>query len=88
MATAPLHRRHAIVTGGSRGIGLAIAQALLDMGARVSIMGRDAAVLDTAVSLLQKHGDVAGMVVDVALRPSVEQAFLRPECVSARRTYW
>ncbi|NYT78742.1 SDR family oxidoreductase [Alcaligenaceae bacterium] len=75
MATAPLHRRHAIVTGGSRGIGLAIAQALLDMGARVSIMGRDAAALDTAVSLLQKHGDVAGMVVDVALRPSVEQAF-------------
>ncbi|MFT0544793.1 SDR family NAD(P)-dependent oxidoreductase [Allopusillimonas ginsengisoli] len=75
MAEAILQGRHAIVTGGSRGIGLAIAQALLDMGARVSIMGRDAAALDVAVAALQKHGDVAGMAVDVAQRASVQQAF-------------
>lgn len=75
MARAALHMRHAVVTGGSRGIGLAVAQALLDLGARVSIMGRDAATLDSAVAALLKHGDVAGMVVDVAQRTSVQQAF-------------
>lgn len=75
MARSPLHMRHAIVTGGSRGIGLAVARALLDMGARVSIMGRDAAVLDAAVAQLLKHGDAAGMVADVSQRTSVQQAF-------------
>src|SRR4051812_19889383 len=46
--TADLSGRVALVTGGSRGIGLAIAGALLDAGARVSITGRTAAKLDEA----------------------------------------
>jgi 3-oxoacyl-[acyl-carrier protein] reductase len=46
--TADLTGRVALVTGGSRGIGLAIAAALLDAGARVSITGRTAATLDDA----------------------------------------
>jgi NAD(P)-dependent dehydrogenase (short-subunit alcohol dehydrogenase family) len=37
---AELAGRHAIVTGGGRGIGAAIAQALRDAGARVTVMGR------------------------------------------------
>ena len=40
----------AIVTGGSRGIGLAIAAAFLERGARVAIAGRDQKSLDAAVS--------------------------------------
>jgi NAD(P)-dependent dehydrogenase (short-subunit alcohol dehydrogenase family) len=36
-----LSGRHALVTGGTRGIGLAIAQRLLEEGARVAITGRD-----------------------------------------------
>ena len=40
----------AVVTGGSRGIGLAIAAAFLERGARVVIAGRDQKSLDTAVS--------------------------------------
>ncbi len=39
----------ALVTGGSRGIGLAIAQALTQAGCGVTIMGRHAASLDEAV---------------------------------------
>ena len=38
--------QHAIVTGGARGIGAAIATALAQAGARVTIMGRDQAKLD------------------------------------------
>ena len=39
----------ALVTGGSKGIGLAIAQALAAAGAHVVITGRDQAALDAAV---------------------------------------
>jgi 3-oxoacyl-[acyl-carrier protein] reductase len=46
--TPDLTGRVALVTGGSRGIGLAIARALLDAGARVSITARTAAKLDEA----------------------------------------
>ena len=42
----------AIVTGASRGIGLAIAQRLVNDGARVVITGRDQAALDHAVAEL------------------------------------
>src|SRR5215471_3496106 len=55
----------AIVTGGSKGIGLAIARALLDRGGQVSITGRDAAALADAARtlgagdrLLTVRGDV------------------------------
>lgn len=42
--------KHALVTGGGRGIGRAIALALVEAGARVSIIGRDQARLETAVA--------------------------------------
>jgi 3-oxoacyl-[acyl-carrier protein] reductase len=46
----------ALVTGASRGIGLAIAQRLGRMGARVSICARDPARLDEATSRLRNEG--------------------------------
>jgi NAD(P)-dependent dehydrogenase (short-subunit alcohol dehydrogenase family) len=42
----------ALVTGGSRGIGYAIAEALLDEGANVFICGRDASTVKSAVARL------------------------------------
>jgi NAD(P)-dependent dehydrogenase (short-subunit alcohol dehydrogenase family) len=41
--------RHALVTGGGRGIGAAIAAALSVAGARVTVLGRDAAALRAMV---------------------------------------
>lgn len=55
----------AIVTGASRGIGLAIAKALVDRGDRVLITGRDAAALDAAAAELGDHAiAVAGRAHD------------------------
>ena len=44
------HSPHALVTGGGRGIGLAIASALTQTGATVTILGRDLATLERAVA--------------------------------------
>ncbi len=43
-----LRNRTALITGGSSGIGLAIAKALVDAGSRVAITGRDEARLNAA----------------------------------------
>jgi NAD(P)-dependent dehydrogenase (short-subunit alcohol dehydrogenase family) len=71
--------RHAIVTGGSRGIGAAIASELARRGAAVTIMGRDRAALDgTAAALAEEHGvPVAAIPCDVVDDVIVQSAFSR-----------
>jgi NAD(P)-dependent dehydrogenase (short-subunit alcohol dehydrogenase family) len=46
----------AVVTGGGRGIGRAIANGLAEAGADVAVIGRDADVLDSAVAEVGGHG--------------------------------
>lgn len=48
-----LQGRHALVTGGGRGIGAAIARRLLEEGASVTLVGRDCTVLDAAMQALE-----------------------------------
>ncbi|WP_459616830.1 SDR family NAD(P)-dependent oxidoreductase [Bordetella sp. 2513F-2] len=71
----PLAGRHAVVTGGARGIGLACARALLARGADVTLMGRDAQALRTAADGLGAAGRVAVAAADVADAQAVAQAF-------------
>ncbi|MBE9499673.1 SDR family NAD(P)-dependent oxidoreductase [Streptomyces sp. AA1529] len=64
----------ALVTGGTSGIGLAIAQALLQDGLKVVVTGRDTGKLDTAVRSLKMEDDwfdVAGYACDVRDRGAV-----------------
>jgi len=68
--------RHALVTGGSRGIGLAIAGQLLEMGARVTLMGRDEEALRTAAGQLagEASDSVAWVAGDIASHDDVQRA--------------
>ncbi|MBK0111264.1 MULTISPECIES: SDR family NAD(P)-dependent oxidoreductase [unclassified Delftia] len=78
-----LEGRHALVTGGARGIGLACARALLARGARVTLLGRDGAALEAAVRELGGTAQTAQMVqsvqADIADEASVRQAFAQAE---------
>ncbi len=68
-----LQGRHAVVTGGGSGIGAAIARALVDAGARVSLVGRRVDALQAVAAGL---GDAAACVsCDVADEASVVRAF-------------
>ncbi len=62
-----LDGRTALVTGGSRGIGLAVATGLARAGATVVLLARDAPRLEQVVGDLVAEGlDVTGRAVDVA----------------------
>ncbi len=79
----PLLGFHAVVTGGSRGIGLAIATGLVHAGASVTIMGRDETRLRVACESLSMHGlQAVSVVVDVASETAVHTAFAK-----ARETF-
>jgi 3-dehydrosphinganine reductase len=71
-ATAPL----ALVTGGSSGIGLALAEALQRRGCQVVVIGRDPARLAAALARLQPLGRVApeALALDVGDAAAVELA--------------
>lgn len=70
----PLAGKHAVVTGGSRGIGLAIAEALLEQGAAVTITGRIEESLQKALAQLHSKGSVSYVVMDVSDPASVQKA--------------
>jgi NAD(P)-dependent dehydrogenase (short-subunit alcohol dehydrogenase family) len=65
---------HAIVTGGTAGIGHAIARQLAAEGAAVTITGRSESVHDVAASLQSEglHRSVTGVVADVGAAEGVE----------------
>jgi NAD(P)-dependent dehydrogenase (short-subunit alcohol dehydrogenase family) len=57
--------QRAVVTGASRGIGAAIADALVDAGAAVALLGREAGTLNVVRDRLAARGTVVTQVADV-----------------------
>ena len=64
-----LSGRVALVTGGSRGLGLQIAEALGEMGAKLAISARKKDELDQAVSHL--GGNASAFVADIGKRETI-----------------
>lgn len=75
--TRPLKDMHAVVTGGGRGIGAAIAQQLMGAGARVTLMGRSLANLQQQMRKLKTLGEVQVYSADVRDKGAVTDAFAR-----------
>jgi NAD(P)-dependent dehydrogenase (short-subunit alcohol dehydrogenase family) len=61
-----LSGKHALVTGGTRGIGMMIARGLLQAGARVVISSRKADTCAEAQHLLSEFGDVQAIPADLS----------------------
>lgn len=85
MANSQLSEKIAVITGGGRGIGAAIAQKLAALGATVVICGRDRSRLDQSARGIRETGARAeAMICDVtdpksvtALADHVQQTFAR-----------
>jgi len=66
----------ALITGGAKGIGLAISHELINDGWNVVITGRDAAAIKIAVAGLgSSRGKAVGKVMDVRDRASIDAVF-------------
>ncbi|WP_137890699.1 SDR family NAD(P)-dependent oxidoreductase [Ramlibacter sp. 2FC] len=72
-----LNGRHAVITGGAAGLGLAIAQRMLASGARVTLWDRDPQALACAAG--QLGAGVRTVAVDVSEHASVVQAVAQTE---------
>jgi NAD(P)-dependent dehydrogenase (short-subunit alcohol dehydrogenase family) len=81
-STAAPPGRHALITGASRGIGASIAAALAADGARVSLVGRDAAALAEVAAGLGGAERALPIIADVTATAAVQQAF-----AAARRQF-
>lgn len=67
--------RSAVVTGAAQGIGLGVAEALLDAGAFVALVGRTESKVQAAAAKLEAHGSLVALTADVGERGQVERAF-------------
>ncbi|BBB60962.1 gluconate 5-dehydrogenase [Undibacterium sp. KW1] len=77
-----LHGKTALITGGSRGLGLQMAEALGEQGAKVVLSSRKQSDLDEAVAHLKSRGiDASAIAADLskeaAVQPLVDEALAR-----------
>ncbi|MFN2563412.1 MAG: SDR family NAD(P)-dependent oxidoreductase [Gemmatimonadaceae bacterium] len=72
-----LHGRHAVVTGGGRGIGAAIAIELARLGARLTLMGRDVVALSRQAKAVSRDfaTEATAVSCDVSDAAAVTEAF-------------
>ena len=69
-----LNEKVAVITGGAQGIGLAIAERMLDSGASVSLWDRDQKLVEETARSVESRGKAEAVVVDVTDLDSVKSA--------------
>ena len=72
-----LSGQHVLITGGSKGIGLACAQAFLSEGAKVTLLARQSQRLQAACAQLARDHDpkrIAGLSVDLSVGSAASEA--------------
>ena len=84
MNAIDLNSRTAIVTGGARGIGLAIAQRLLASGAKLTLWDADGPALEEAVAALKSASKSPGRVHSAVVDVTDEGAIARAVATSSR----
>ena len=72
---ARLSGQHALVTGAARGIGAAIARALANQGARITLLGRDRAALETMAASLPASARAQVQPCDITQADAVAATF-------------
>lgn len=72
-AVKPLTGRRALITGGTTGIGRAIAVLLASEGARVFVCGRDPAHLNDALARIRAVGEGDGVALDLSDPAAMDQ---------------
>lgn len=72
-AERSLEGKVALVTAASRGIGLAVAEALAGRGARTAVCGRDEAAVEAAGAKLSTYGDALAMIADLSKPADVDR---------------
>lgn len=72
-----LENAHAVVAGGSKGMGRAVAEILAADGAKVAVMARGKEALDETVGVLRTAGspDAVGISVDMSSAASITDAY-------------
>lgn len=84
--------RVAVVTGGTRGIGLGLARELLARGHQVAVCARSQASVDTGVATLREGladpGRVLGVVTDVSDRAAVQSLWQQAVAHFGRVDIW
>ena len=74
--TGDLNGRHAVITGGARGLGATIAETLASAGAQITILGRDQRALDAEVAALRQGSRRAEAIrCDVSDPAQIARAF-------------
>jgi NAD(P)-dependent dehydrogenase (short-subunit alcohol dehydrogenase family) len=68
-----LKKKAALVTGGSRGLGVALGVSLAKRGARVVLVARNEAELERAARRIREHGEVHTLAFDVGDKQSAHR---------------
>ena len=82
-----LEGRRAVVTGGTTGIGRAIAVLLASEGVRVFVCGRTPEHLDDALERIREVGEGDGITVDLSRRDDVDRFFKTADAYLGQGNY-